>query len=76
MINSILSAGLQGIQQSLSRANKHVDVITRPSSDGSYSEADLVSAFIGLKQEQRNLSANRKVIQVAEEMQSSLDLIV
>ena len=76
MIDSILSKSVQGIHSSLSRANKHVDVITRPQTTESYSEGDQVSAMIGLKQEQRNIQAIRTVIDTVDEMQSSiLDII-
>ena len=73
MIDSILSRSVQGIQSSLSRANKHVDVITRPTSiDQPFSGGDTVGAMIGLKQEVRNVEANRKVIEVVSELDKSL----
>ena len=72
MIDSIFSTSVQGIHRSLSRANKHVDVIVSPQTTESYNEGDQVSAMIGLKQELRNVQAMRNVIEAADEMQGSL----
>ncbi|MCO6429268.1 MAG: hypothetical protein J5J00_00270 [Deltaproteobacteria bacterium] len=74
MVDSILAAGLQGIQRGLAGAAEKAEQISKgfsPESDN-----DPTSAIIGLKLDEHQVQASAKIVQVADRLsQSVLDIL-
>lgn len=70
MINSVLSVGVQGLQQSQSRINKAAEEIAQiPTSQSPLNTAaELVDPLIDMKFEQNVFDASAKVVSSADAM--------
>jgi hypothetical protein len=74
MIDSIVKAGLSGVQRGLESAANHAQEISTAFQPDS--ESDYVSAAVGLQTDRFQVEASVKVLQVADDLQGTvLDLL-
>jgi len=70
MVDSIMAAGLQGVQRGLEGAARHASELSQ--SFSADSARDPVEPIVGLKLDQLQVQASAKVIAVADSLSGSL----
>jgi len=68
MVNSILSAGVQGVQRGISAAQENAQTIA----SGSSSPAELAEPLLSLKLNLVQVQASGKVVEVVDEILSTI----